>query len=114
MLLQLAALGRVNIDAPVAEILPELTLAKDRRAALITPRHLMSMTSGLDNGPYADTGRSDDCVERYVRLLGDIPMLFTPGSSYSYSNSSTVISGLIIERLTDMCWDCLLYTSRCV
>lgn len=110
MLLQLAALGRVDIDAPVAEVLPEFTLAKDREAALITPRHLMSMTSGLDNGPYADTGRSDDCVERYVRLLNGIPMLFVPGSSYSYSNSSTVVSGLIIERLTGMCWDDALQT----
>ena len=105
MLLQLAALGHIDIDAPVAEALPGFALANDPEADLITPRHLMSMTSGLDNGPYADTGRGDDCVERYVRLLSDIPLLFTPGSSYSYSNSSTVISGLLIERLTGTCWD---------
>jgi len=105
MLLQLAALGHIDIDAPVAEVLPEFTLARDPEAKLITPRHLMSMTSGLDNGPYSDTGRGDDCVERYVTLLGDIPLLFAPGSAYSYSNASTVVSGLIIERLTGTCWD---------
>lgn len=105
MLLQLAALDRIDIDAPVAEVLPEFTLASGSEAPRITPRHLMSMTSGLDNGPYIDTGRGDDCVERYVGLLGEIPLLFAPGSSYSYSNASTVISGLIIERLTGACWD---------
>ena len=105
MLLQLAALDRIDIDAPVDEVLPEFTLASGCEARRITPRHLMSMTSGLDNGPYTDTGRGDDCVESYVGLLGEIPLLFAPGSSYSYSNASTVISGLIIERLTGASWD---------
>ncbi|MEV4896329.1 serine hydrolase domain-containing protein [Nonomuraea sp. NPDC055795] len=56
MLMRLADDGRLDIDAPVSGNLPEHDLGP------VTARHLMSMTSGLDNGPYADTGRGDDCV----------------------------------------------------
>jgi CubicO group peptidase (beta-lactamase class C family) len=107
LVMQLADEGLVDIDRPVTDYLPDVRLAcgavEEWRA--ITPRHLMSMTSGLDNGPYTDTGRDDACVARYVDLLAEVPLVFTPGSAYGYSNASTNVSGLLIERLTGQCWD---------
>ncbi|MFI6539766.1 serine hydrolase domain-containing protein [Nonomuraea sp. NPDC050547] len=99
MLMRLADDGRLDIDAPVSGHLPEHDLGP------ITARHLMSMTSGLDNGPYVDTGRGDDCVAAYVRRLAGIPPLFEPGAGFGYSNASTVVSGLLVERITGRCWD---------
>ncbi len=105
LIMQLADEGRIDIDEPVAGYLPDVRLATDDEWRAITPRQLMSMSSGLDNGPYTDTGRNDDCVARYVDLLADIPLTFSPGMAYGYSNASTNVSGLLIERLTGQCWD---------
>jgi CubicO group peptidase (beta-lactamase class C family) len=105
LMMQLADRGLVDIDAPVTDYLPDVQLASTGDWRSITPRHLMSMSSGLDNGPYTDTGVSDDTVQRYVDLIASIPLHFAPGSSYGYSNASTVVSGLIIERVTGMTWD---------
>jgi CubicO group peptidase (beta-lactamase class C family) len=105
LLMQLVDQGLLDIDRPVAAYLPDVRLAAGETWPSITPRQLMSMTSGLDNGPYTDTGRGDDCVRRYVDLLADIPPTFAPGSAYGYSNASTVVSGLLVESLTGQCWD---------
>jgi CubicO group peptidase (beta-lactamase class C family) len=105
LMMGLADERAVDLDRPVTTYLPEVRLATGDAWPAITPRHLMSMTSGLDNGPYADTGRGDDAVARYVDLLGDIPPIFAPGAAYGYSNASTNVSGLLIERLTGQCWD---------
>lgn len=105
LVMQLVDQGLVDIDRPVADHLPDVRLAPGDEWRAITPRHLMSMTSGLDNGPYTDTGRGDDCVARYIDLLAEIPLTFGPGSAYGYSNASTCVSGLLIETLTGQCWD---------
>jgi CubicO group peptidase (beta-lactamase class C family) len=105
LVMQLAGEGLLDLDRPVAAYLPDVRLATGEAWRSITPRQLMSMTSGLDNGPYTDTGRGDDCVRRYVDLLAGIPLTFAPGSAYGYSNASTVVSGLLVETLTGQCWD---------
>ncbi len=78
LVLQLVDAGLLDVDPPVAGHLPDMPLAADGRWNEITPRQLMSMTSGLDNGPYTDTGRGDDCVARYVDLLAEVPMFSNP------------------------------------
>jgi CubicO group peptidase (beta-lactamase class C family) len=105
LVMQLVDQGRIALDTPVASYLPDVTLAADGYWRSITPRHLMSMTSGLDNGPYRETGRGDDCVENYVRGLAEFPMISAPGSAYGYSNASSIVSGLLIERHTGLAWD---------
>lgn len=102
---QLADRGLLDLDAPIADVLPGVRLALDESADLITARHLLSMSSGIDNGPYRDTGRGDGAVARYVELLGELPLTFRPGTAYGYSNASTIVSGLVVERLTGLCWD---------
>ncbi|WP_020661166.1 serine hydrolase [Amycolatopsis benzoatilytica] len=108
LVLQLADAGLVDLDTPVTRYLPGVRLAEGEHWRDITPRHLMSMTSGLDNGPYTDTGNDDDCISRYLDLLAEIPLAFAPGTSYGYSNASTNVSGRLIEKLTGTSWDVAL------
>lgn len=104
--MQLVESGRLKLDEPVtSQALRGTRLSMSPESGSITPRQLMAMTSGLDNGPYIDTGRNDDCVERYVNLLDEIPLISEPGANYGYSNASTVVSGLAVERLTGAIWD---------
>ncbi|WP_350277451.1 serine hydrolase domain-containing protein [Kribbella sp. HUAS MG21] len=100
MIVQLAAEGRLRLDDPVVKLLPEAPV--DQR---ITVRHLLTHTSGIDGDLFTDTGRGDDCVERYVALLADVDQLFEPGTAYSYCNAGFVLLGRLIEVLDGRTWD---------
>src|SRR5690606_6240784 len=60
LLMQLVDEGRVDLDTPVTQYLPDVRLASGDDWRVITPRLLMSMSSGMDSGPYARSGRGDD------------------------------------------------------
>ena len=97
--------GRIALDVPVVEQLPGFALSDAGATATVTPRHLMSMSSGIDNGPYTDHGRGDDAVAKYVEALVELPQVFPPGDGYGYSNASTCVSGRLVERVLDQTWD---------
>jgi dipeptidyl aminopeptidase/acylaminoacyl peptidase/CubicO group peptidase (beta-lactamase class C family) len=103
--LQLADEGRLDLDAPVAEVLPELRLADPDVTKQVTMRHLLTHTSGLDGDVFTDTGRGDDAVEKYVALLSDVGQTHRPGATWSYCNSGFALAGRVIEKLTDSTWD---------
>jgi CubicO group peptidase (beta-lactamase class C family) len=103
MIVQLAAESRLRLDDPVVKLLPEAPI--DPR---ITVRHLLTHTSGIDGDVFTDTGRGDDCVEKYVALLGEVDSLFEPGTAYSYCNAGFVLLGRIIEVLDGRTWDASL------
>jgi dipeptidyl aminopeptidase/acylaminoacyl peptidase len=97
--------GKLALDTPVAEILPELRLADDDVAARVTVRHLLTHTSGVDGDLFTDTGRGDDCVERYVDLLRDAAQTHPLGATWSYCNAGFVLLGRVIEKITGATWD---------
>jgi CubicO group peptidase (beta-lactamase class C family) len=100
MIVQLAAEGRLDLDDAVVKLLPEAPID-----ARITVRHLLTHTSGIDGDVFTDTGRGDECLERYVALLGAVDSLFEPGTAYSYCNAGFVLLGRIIEVLDGGTWD---------
>ena len=108
LVMQLVEEGRIGLDVSVVEQLPGFAVADAQATRTVTPRHLMSMSSGIDNGPYTDFGRGDDALARYVEALTDVPVLFEPGEGYGYSNASTNISGRLVEHVTGQTWDCVL------
>ncbi|MGZ0147212.1 serine hydrolase domain-containing protein [Kribbella sp. WER1] len=103
MIVQLAAEGRLQLDDPIVKLLPEAPV--DER---ITVRRLLTHTSGIDGDLFTDTGRGDDCLQRYVALLADVDQLFEPGTAYSYCNAGFVLLGRLIEVLDDRTWDASL------
>jgi len=105
MLAQLVDEGRLSYDATVAEVLPGVRLGVDDRSDRVTVRHLLTHTSGIDGDIFVDTGRGDDCIERYVTLLADAAQITEPGEVYCYCNSGFVLLGRIIEVLDGCLWD---------
>ncbi|TCO54164.1 serine hydrolase [Actinocrispum wychmicini] len=105
MLLQLCDEGVLDLDRGLAEVLPDLVLAEPDLAGRITPRDLLRHTSGLDGDLYFDTGRGAESVARLVDRLRDVPPLFAPGETWSYSNTGYVVAAHLIERLTGESWD---------
>ena len=118
VVLQLVAEGKIGLDTPVADYLPEFGL--DRR---ITVRMLLQHTSGVfnftgevyDDGtfvpgipvPYGTAGKEwvDNRFKTYrpeelVRLALSKPARFEPGTDWSYSNTNYVLARLLIEKVT--------------
>ncbi|MET9310530.1 serine hydrolase domain-containing protein [Kribbella sp. NPDC003505] len=103
MIVQLADEERLRLDDPVVQLLPEAPVD-----ARITVRHLLTHTSGIDGDLFTDTGRGDDCLQRYVALLAGVDQLFEPGTAYSYCNAGFVLLGRLIEVLDGRTWDASL------
>ncbi|MFJ6623173.1 serine hydrolase domain-containing protein [Kitasatospora sp. NPDC091335] len=112
--LMLVAEGRIGLDAPVADYLPEF--GPDRR---ITVRMLLQHTSGIFNhtGELYEDGtivpgvpwRGKEWVdarfrtyrpEELVRLSLSRPARFAPGAGWSYANTNYVLARLVVEKVT--------------
>ena len=105
VIMQLLDAGLLDLDAPVADVLPELRLADPDVTKRVTVRHLLTHTSGIDGDVFTDTGRGDDCVQKYVALLADVAQNHPLGATWSYCNSGFVLAGRVIEKLTGETWD---------
>jgi dipeptidyl aminopeptidase/acylaminoacyl peptidase/CubicO group peptidase (beta-lactamase class C family) len=105
VLMQLVDEGLLNLDTPVAEVLPELRLADPDVTHKVTVRHLLTHTSGIDGDVFTDTGRGDDCVEKYVAGLDEVAQNHPLAATWSYCNSGFVLAGRVIEKLTGGTWD---------
>jgi CubicO group peptidase (beta-lactamase class C family) len=105
LIMQLIDEGRAEIDTRVAEVLPDLRIKGDGTADPVTIRHLLAHTSGIPGDLFEDTGRGDDCVEKYVASLNDYALEHPPGAIFSYSNGAYVVAGRVIEALTGQSWD---------
>ncbi len=108
VVMQLVDEGLLDLDAPISEVLPELRLADPDVTKQVTMRHLLTHTSGIDGDVFTDTGRGDDCIEKYVAQLGEVAQNHPLGVTWSYCNSGFVVMGRVIEKLTGGTWDAAL------
>ncbi len=105
VVMQLVDEGLLDLDAPIVDVLPELRLSDPEVTKRVTMRHLLTHTSGIDGDIFTDTGRGDDCVEKFVDLLEDAAQNHPLGATFSYCNSGFVLVGRVIEKLTGKTWD---------
>jgi dipeptidyl aminopeptidase/acylaminoacyl peptidase/CubicO group peptidase (beta-lactamase class C family) len=105
VVMQLVDEGKLDLDAPVVEVLPELRLSDPDVTKHVTMRHLLTHTSGIDGDVFTDTGRGDDCLEKYVAALGDVAQNHPLGATWSYCNAGLSLAGRVIEKLTGKTWD---------
>jgi CubicO group peptidase (beta-lactamase class C family) len=105
MIMQLVDEGLLSLGTTVAEVLPGIRLGAADVGGQVTIRHLLTHTSGLDGDIFSDTGRGNDCVERYIDELAGAVSTFPVGAAYSYCNSGFVLLGRIIEVLDGKSWD---------
>ncbi len=86
---QLSEQGTLDVDAPVADVLPAFPDAR------VTVRHLMTHTSGLGD----DADGEDD--EAFTDLP---PPAFEPGSWWTYSNRASLVARRVIEAASGQTW----------
>jgi D-alanyl-D-alanine carboxypeptidase len=103
VILQLVQAGKLALGDPVAKYRPDVPNGQH-----ITIEHLLAMRSGLHN--YSETlelNRTLDAdptkvwtPDELLALAYRHPPSFPPGHGYRYSNTNTILLGLIIEKLT--------------
>ncbi|MFI9503492.1 serine hydrolase [Nocardia sp. NPDC052566] len=104
-IMRLVDQGKLDLDTPLAEILPELRRGDSAVFDRVTMRHLLIHTSGIDGDVFTDTGRGDDCLERYVAELATVPVNHPIDATWSYCNSGFSLAGRVLEVLTGSTWD---------
>lgn len=97
--------GRLDLDTPIVEYVPEFASSDPEVTRTVTMRHLLNHTSGIDGDVFTDTGRGDDTLEKYVALLDGIAQNHPLGATMSYCNSGFVLAGRVIEKITGASWD---------
>ncbi|MCA9052884.1 MAG: beta-lactamase family protein [Planctomycetaceae bacterium] len=91
--------GLLRLDDPAQKHLPEFT-GNDRER--VTIRQLLTHTSGLpDQLPEnAELRMSHAPLDRFVAAALDTPLLFSPGTKYSYSSMGILLAAEIAQRLS--------------
>ncbi len=101
-LLLLQQEGKVGIQDDIRKYLP----AYNTYGRTITIEHILSHTSGIPS--YTELYGFDTLVKRpvsihkLVKFFESQPLLFEPGTNWSYSNSGFVLAALIVEKLSGM------------
>jgi CubicO group peptidase (beta-lactamase class C family) len=108
LVMQLVDDGLVDLDQPIVTYLPDLRVADADLTSRLTTRHLLSHTSGIDGDLFVDTGRGDDCLERYVAAMSDLRATHALGATMSYCNAGYSVLGRLVEVLRDSPWDAVL------
>lgn len=91
--------GKFALDDPVAKFIPEFT--GDARAA-ITLRQLLTHVSGLpDQLPENQSLRKSHAeLSEFVEHAIRTPLLFEPGSQYSYSSMGILLASEVAHRIS--------------
>jgi CubicO group peptidase (beta-lactamase class C family) len=106
--------GKLGLDDPVTRWLPDFhPKLPDGRAPALTIRQLLTHTAGLGygfaegaDGPYHRAQISDGLdestvsLEKNLRRLASVPLLFEPGTTWNYSLGIDVV-GAAMERAAD-------------
>jgi CubicO group peptidase (beta-lactamase class C family) len=100
--MQLAEQGRLDLDAPLSEVLPGFRLrSRFKGAGPVTPRLILQHRSGLPSdlaqGMWSD---SPSEFAQLVETLQEEYMAFPPGEVHSYCNIGFTLLGAAIERIT--------------
>jgi CubicO group peptidase (beta-lactamase class C family) len=99
--------GKLGLDDPITKYLPTFRpKLPDGREPVIKVRHLLTHTSGLgyrfiDGGAYVTANISDGIAEpgmaagENLRRLASVPLLYEPGTSWSYGLSIDVLGEVV-------------------
>lgn len=102
--LQLAEEGRLALGHPVQRYLPEFTppgpLDGGPGGDVVTTWHVLTHTAGLSDAPREVLERRRPKPEWLYRRQCSEPLLFPPGSRFTYASDSFYVLGELITRLS--------------
>ena len=113
--LMLADEGRISLDSSISSYLPQYNIPNGN---IITVRMLGRMKSGLFNYTddeafwqdyYASGFQKTYIPDTLLAIAFRHPVNFAPDASYEYCNTNTVLLGLLMEKVTGLKADQVIY-----
>lgn len=108
LIMRLVEEGKLDLDAPVRDVVPNFRVVDEAATAQATIRHLLTHTGGWEGDLFLDTGPGDDALAKYVAAMAHQPQLAPIGTHMSYNNSGFALAGYIIERVTGQSYEAAL------
>ena len=103
--MQLVDQGKVSLDAPVTDYIPDFQMA-DERSKKITVRMLMNHTSGLMGTVYCGMALFDEADNDYhdalLQKLRREQLKYEPGAFNCYCNDGFTLLEILTERVSNM------------
>jgi CubicO group peptidase (beta-lactamase class C family) len=100
-IMRLVDAGKLALDTPVREYVPWFAVSDPAATAKITPRLLLTHTSGLPHDHKPSGPRDPEALERRVREeVPRYPLVAPPGSTFSYSNTGIHVLAFLLETIT--------------
>lgn len=106
-IIQLYEKGIIDIDKPIVDYIPYFK-SVDERYKKITIKHMLSHTSGItyvDDSCWGKGPYDDGALERYVRSLTELELMWEPGSRFYYNNTLYEVLGHLISKMSDMTFE---------
>lgn len=107
-IMQLVEKGRISLDDRIQQYTPSFP----EKGTPITLRHILTHTSGIRHyrdgefGPYGLTEmRHFDTIEEAIAIFKDDPLLFKPGTLWSYSSHAFNLLQGVVEKATGMSFE---------
>ncbi len=88
--------GKIGLDDSITKYFPEAPPAWKP----VTVRHLLTHTGGFTDYPKDFNFRKDYSEADLLKIVTGIPLAFTPGTRWSYSNLGYLTLGVLIHRVT--------------
>ena len=117
LVMKLKESGRIDLDAPIGAYLPAEVAAGIPQRDQITVRMLLSHTSGIVNvtalpafvqWQFEKPLQQPSVTERMEMVYGK-PLLFAPGTDFSYSNTNYLLLHYVIESAAGVPYGKLLH-----
>ncbi|MEV0250776.1 serine hydrolase domain-containing protein [Nocardia sp. NPDC050712] len=103
--MQFVDAGRIGLDDPIREHLPEFSVADAEVSARVTPRQLLNHTHGIEEA-FGDPGEEPDVYARMVAELAGAPQVFPLGETHGYSTAlGYALLARLMEVLDGRPWD---------
>lgn len=95
--------GRVSLDDPVQKYVP----AFPDKIVTVTLRHILTHTSGIRHYKPAENPSQKlfDSIADAIAIFKDDPLLFTPGTKYSYSSYAYNLIAGVIEKASGLTFE---------
>jgi CubicO group peptidase (beta-lactamase class C family) len=103
--LKLRDAGKLRLDDPVANYLPEVRRIKlpTTDSPVLTIRHLMTMTTGLpEDNPWGDRQMAISKARIEQLVGGGLSFSNAPGIGFEYSNLGYILLGKVVSKVSGM------------
>ena len=88
--------GKVGLEDPLTKYFRDAPATWKK----VTVRHLLSHTAGFTDYPKSFDFRKDYSEHELLKIVEGIPLAYTPGTSWSYSNLGYLTLGILIHKVT--------------